>query len=107
MLVRVAEAGGPAFRLRPGEAGISVFDTEAVIPGLQEQEILSEFRPGSLLIGIDPRILEKLNLRLTAIEGAPNLSERLRRAHAEIRPAGELERHEFKRLLRELEEYVH
>jgi hypothetical protein len=107
MVVRVAEVGHPAFQLRPGEAGISVFDTEAVDPPLEEQELLSQFRTGSLLVEIDPTLIERLKLQIIPVEGADVLPERLRRAHAEIRPEQSIERREFKRLLKELQRHVH
>ena len=107
MLVRVAEVGRPAFQLRPGEAGISVFDTESIDPPLEERELLSEFRPGSLILEIDPVIVERLKLRIVPVEGAGVLPERLRRAHAEVRPEPSMQRREFKRLLKELEKHVH
>jgi len=53
MLVRVGEIGKPAFQLRPGEQGLSIFDTDAVSPELRQAEILSEFRPGSVAIELD------------------------------------------------------
>ena len=36
MLIRVADPGMPAFQLRKGEPGLSVFDTDAVTPPLTE-----------------------------------------------------------------------
>ena len=50
MLVRVAAPGRPAFQLRKGEEGISVFDMGAVDPPLTEGEILSAFRPGGVAV---------------------------------------------------------
>lgn len=46
VVVRVATPGQPAFQLRKGEQGISVFDPAAVDPPLTEDEILAAFRPG-------------------------------------------------------------
>jgi hypothetical protein len=50
MVVRVTEPGRPAFLLRKGEEGLSVFDLNAVDPSLTEAEILENFRPGSVLV---------------------------------------------------------
>jgi hypothetical protein len=47
MAVRVTEPGRPAFQLRKGEEGLSVFDPAAVQPPLTESEILDAFRLGS------------------------------------------------------------
>jgi len=107
MSVRVAAADGPVFRLRPGEAGISIFDTQAVDPPIQRDEILNEFRPGSVLIEVDHILVDRLNLQIIPVEGADTLPVRLRQAHAEIRPGEEMTRGEFKRQLKELERHVH
>ncbi len=106
MLVRVGEIGKPAFQLRPGEKGISVFDLEAVAPPLSEMEILVSFRDGSVAILIDPQILKLIGLQVVLVLGSDDLPQRLRNAHAEIRPGDEMTRKEFKSSLRELEEHV-
>jgi hypothetical protein len=50
MVLRVAAPGKPAFQLRKGEEGISVFDLQAVTPPLTEAEVLACFRAGSQAI---------------------------------------------------------
>ena len=47
MLIRITEPGKPAFRLRKGEEGISVFDSDSVEPPLVEEEVAEAFRSGS------------------------------------------------------------
>lgn len=103
MVVRVTEPGRPAFQLRKGEEGISVFDPDALQPPLTEEEILDHFRPGSILVA---RTLEELRvkgLEVVAIPGAESLPQRLRDAHAEIRPGPGMTRRQFKQALTELE----
>lgn len=103
MLIRVTEPGTPGFQLRKGEEGISVFDTEAVVPELTTSEILANFRPGSTAIALDHREVENRGMQIVPILGASFLPERLQEAHAEIRPVEGLTRGEFKQRLKELE----
>jgi hypothetical protein len=103
MLVRVVGPGRPAYQLRKGEEGISVFDTDAVEPPISESEILESFRPGSETV-ICPRAdLEGKGLQVVPIQGADWLPPRLREAHAEIRAGVEMSRAQFKQVLKELE----
>jgi len=103
MLIRVADPLKPAFQLRKGEEGISVFDTDAVDPPLTEQEILQSFRAGSEAIALTAEEVENKGLTVVPIRGAPFLPERLQAAHAEIQPATGMSRGEFKQRLKELE----
>ncbi len=107
MLVRVGEIGKPAFQLRPGEKGLSIFDTEAVSPELSQAEIVAEFRPRSVAIEFGRSELAETGLQIVPVIGRGDLPQRLRDAHAEIRPGDEMTRSEFKRKLRELEDHVH
>jgi hypothetical protein len=103
MIVRVAVPGQPAFQLRKGEEGISVFDTERVDPPLSDREVLEAFRAGSVAIGLTADDLAEHGLILVPVSGAESLPERLQASHAEIRPAAGLNRAQFKQALRELE----
>jgi hypothetical protein len=103
MVVRVAEPGKPAFQLRKGEEGISVFDPQSVTPPLTEAEILDSFRPGSQAIMRSVAEIEQRGLLVVPIPGAGPLPERLRKAHAEIRPGPGMTRPQFKEILKELE----
>jgi hypothetical protein len=103
MIVRITEPGRPAFQLRKGEEGISVFDQEAVKPPLTDSEILNSFRAGSLPVSRSQVEIEAKGLRLVPVPGAQTLPERLREAHAEIQPGPGMTRSEFKKALMELE----
>jgi 2-iminoacetate synthase ThiH len=103
MVVRVADPDKPAFQLRRGEEGISVFDLQAVKPALTETEILESFRPGSQAIVRSVAEIERKGLQVVPIPGAEPLPERLRQAHAEIRPGPGITRGQFKQILKELE----
>ncbi len=103
MVVRVVEPGKPAFQLRKGEEGLSVFDLEAVEPPLIEAEILDSFRVGSQTIVRTISEIEQKGLQVVPIPGAEPLPERLRQAHAEIRPGPGMTRGQFKQILKELE----
>src|SRR4051812_42051709 len=103
MVVRVATSGRPAFELRKGEEGLSVFDPSAVDPPLTEVEILACFRPGSRLVIRPVSAIEATGLIVTPVPGAAPLSPRLRNAHAEIRPGPGMTRDRFKHALKELE----
>src|SRR5262245_36958370 len=50
MFIRVGQEGKPAFQLRKGEEGLSVFDLEAVDPPLTESEVLDAFRAGCITV---------------------------------------------------------
>ena len=50
MLVRISEPGKPAFQLRKGEHGLSVFDRDGIDPPLADEELLEVFREGSVLV---------------------------------------------------------
>jgi hypothetical protein len=102
MLIRVADPSKPAFQLRKGEDGISVFDTDAVDPPLTETEILASFRPGSDAIALTVEAVENKGLKVVPIPGAPVLPDRLQTAHAEIQAGPGMSRGEFKQRLKEL-----
>jgi len=103
MLVRVCEPGKPAFQLRSGELGISVFDLTAVEPPLTEQEILAHFRPNSRAIQRSPGDVAVAGLQIVPILGGESLPDRLRMAHAEVRPRSGMTPTQFKQALKGLE----
>lgn len=103
MLARVVAAGQPAFQLRKGEQGLSLFDLEAVTPPLNEFEVLQCFRSGSSLRMITKEDIERKGLVVIAVPGAESLPERLQAAHMEIRPGAGMSRKAFKQALTELE----
>lgn len=103
MLIRVAQPGRPAFQLRPGEQGISVFDENGVEPPLTETEVLEAFRGGSEAVRVSPETVAAMGLIVAEIPGLPPLSDRLSSAHREIRPPAGMPRGEFKQQLRKLE----
>lgn len=103
MYFRVATPGQRAFQLRAGERGISVFDRDAVEPALADDEVLVAFREGSILIPCTKEEIEKHGLVLVAVPGDESLPDRLRTAHAEIRPSETMNRSQFKAALKELE----
>ena len=105
MFVRVTEAGKPAFQLRNREEGISVFDVNAVEPPLTEAEILEAFREGSTVVLCSADAVAAVGLQVAPIAGAEPLPERLREAHAEIRPVANMTRPQFKAALKELEQH--
>jgi hypothetical protein len=82
MIGRVAEAGKPAFQLRKGEQGLSVFDLDRVDPPLNDGEILASFRPNG-------------GLQIVPVLGDEVLPERLRHAHCEVRPGPGMSRAAF------------
>lgn len=69
MLLRVADPGRPAFQLRKGEEGLSVFDSEVVQPPLPEAEVLAAFRPGSVVISRAVAEVEGKGLTVVAVPG--------------------------------------
>ena len=103
MVIRIAEPGRRAFQLRKGEEGISVFDLEAVEPPLTENEVLGSFRTSSVSVCRSRKEIEEKGLQIVQIPGGEMLPQRLREAHAEIRPGPAMSRAEFKNALRELE----
>ena len=103
MFVRVTEAGKPGFQLRKDEAGLSVFDTDAVGPALTGDEVLEAFRAESQLVFRSRDEIESKGLIIVPIAGGPSLPVRLRDAHAEIRPGPGMPRGLFKKALQELE----
>ena len=103
MVIRVATPGQPAFQLRKGEEGLSVFDPDFVDPPLTVAEILSCFRPGSRSIVRSVPEIEGKGLIVIPVVGDAPLPSRLRLAHAEIRRGQEMTRDQFKQALKELE----
>ena len=102
-VVRIGEPGQPCFQLRPGEEGLSVFDPEAVQPPLEEDEILRQFRPGSVMVVRSMAALGAAGLEVVPVPGAEMLPPRLRQAHREIRPGAGTTRKQFKQALKSLE----
>ena len=103
MVIRVAESGRPAFQLRKGEEGLSVFRLDSVDPPLDEAEVLGSFRPGSFAVIRSIAEIEAKGLIVAFVLGSDSLPARLRSSHAEIRPGLEMTRSEFKQALKELE----
>jgi hypothetical protein len=105
VLIRVTRLGRPAFQLRPGEQGISVFDEYGVDPPLTEIEVLESpaFRGGNEVIQVSAETITAVGLTVVEVPGVLPLSDRLSRAHREIRPAAGMTRGEFKQQLRRLE----
>lgn len=102
-VIRVTEPGRPAFQLRKGEQGISVFDPNAVDPPLTEAEVAAAFRPASRAVVRSTEEIEAKGLRVDVIAGAESLPDRLHQAHREIRPGENMTRQQFKDALKELE----
>ncbi len=103
VVARVSTPGLPAFQLRKGEEGLSVFDPTAVDPPLTEEEILDAFRPGSAVVYRSATEIALLGLEIVPTEGADTLSDRLRLAHREIRAAATMTRSSYKTAIKELE----
>ena len=104
LVARVGSPDAPAFQLRKGEEGLSVFDLDGVAPPLTEDEILDAFRPGSIVVYRTVAEVTDLGLVLVPTDGADVLPGRLRAAHREIRPGPGIARNVFKVTLRKLEE---
>jgi hypothetical protein len=102
-VIRVAEPDRPAFVLRKGEEGISVFRPGATEPPLTESEILDSFRPGSLVVSRTVAEIEQKGMLVVPVPGTERLPYRPREAHAEIQPGPGLTRKQFKQALKELE----
>jgi hypothetical protein len=99
---RVFEVGRPKFQLRKGEEGLSVFDADELL----EDEILPNFRPGSLLCTEQLPSIESFGLKVEKTPGEWNLPARLQENHWEIRPGDAMTRHQFKIALKKLEDAV-
>jgi len=97
------EPGRPAFQLRKGEEGISIFDTDAVEPALTESEILENFRAGSQVVHCSQTEIGRKGLVVVPVLGTHSLPSRLREAHMEIQKGPAMSRGQFKQLLKELE----
>jgi hypothetical protein len=103
VVLRVAMPGQPAFQLRKGESGLSVFRMTAVDPPLTDEEILGVFRPGSIVVHRTASQIAAMGLQLVSSPGAPFLPDRLQAAHEEIQPGNGMDRATFKEKLRDLE----
>lgn len=103
VVARVGTPGQPAFQLRKGEQGLSVFDPTAVDPPLTEDELLDAFRPGSVVLYRPASQVLALGLAVVPTEGAESLPDRLRAAHREVAPGPGMPRPAFKAALKELE----
>lgn len=104
VVVRVATPGQPAFQLRKGELGISVFDPDGVDPPLTEDEILAPFRPGSVVVYRTLEQIVEAGLAVVATPGADVLPERLQASHREVTAPPTVSRAEFKSALKRLED---
>ena len=102
-VVRIATPGHPAFQLRKGEEGLSVFDPDGVEPPLAEEEIVDAFRPGSMVLYRTLMQIKELGLDVIVCDGVDSIPERLRIAHREVRPNPRMSRTAFKSALKELE----
>jgi hypothetical protein len=103
VVARVGSPDRPAFQLRKGEGGLSVFEPSGVDPPLTEAEILEHFRPGSIVVYRTVAQVIEVGLMLLPTPGADVLPERLRTAHREIAPGPGMERPAFKAALKILE----
>lgn len=103
VVLRVASPVHPAFQLRKGEEGLSVFVPSAIEPPLTHEEVLEAFRPGSYILERSSEEIEKLGLLLVEMLGHESLPDRLRAAHYEITPSGDMDRRAFKAALGNLE----
>ena len=96
VVARVAIPDHPAFQLRKGEIGLSVFELAAVEPPISEDELLESFRSESIVVYRTIERVVALGLLIAEIEGTETLSERLRDAHREIVPNPTMTRTQFK-----------
>jgi hypothetical protein len=103
VVVRVATPGQPAFQLRKGEQGLSVFDLQSIVPAVTEAEILAAFQTGSVALTRTVDEIKAAGLELAAVPGDPKLPPRLQQAHAEIVPGPGMTRNQFKTALKGLE----
>jgi hypothetical protein len=107
-VLRVAEEGKPAFQLRSGEKGLSVFDADMVGP----EDVLPSFREGSTTVRRTAEEIEAAGCCAIRTQGDANLPQILQDAHMEIRPGPGLgegmsekaARKRFKKALKELEQ---
>ena len=104
IVVRVGTLGQPAFQLRKGETGLSVFDPHAADPPLTDEEILEPFRSGSVVVYRTLQEVAEMGLQVIETPGAEALPDRLRLAHREIAAATSMTRPEFKTALKRLED---
>jgi hypothetical protein len=103
VVVRVGTPGLPAFQLRKGEEGLSVFDPTGVDPPLTDEEIIDAFRPDSVVVYRTVDQIAALGLEVVPTEGAETLPDRLRISHREVRPGTGMARAAFKKSLKDLE----
>jgi len=104
VVARVATPDRPAFQLRRGEVGLSVFDLSAVEPAISEDELLESFRVGSIVLYRTVAQVAAVGLVVADTEGAETLSDRLRDAHRELVPSPAMTRNQFKAALKFLEQ---
>ena len=104
VVARVATPDLPAFQLRKGEIGLSVFDLSAVDPPISESELLESFRSGSIVLYRTLEQVAALGLLLAESDGAETLSDRLKLSHREIVPNRAMTRNQFKATLKLLEQ---
>ena len=104
VVVRVTTPGQPAFQLRKGELGVSVFDPYGVDPPLTEDEILAPFRAGSVVVYRTLEQIAAAGLVVIETPGADVLPDRLRIAHREVTAPPSASRAEFKSALKRLED---
>jgi RHS repeat-associated protein len=97
---RVYEAEKPAFQLRKGEEGLSVFDAEKVTPA----DVLPSFREGSLVTTQQRQLIESFGLKVEKTLGDESLPQLLRENHFEIGPGDGMTRNQFKQALKSLEQ---
>lgn len=100
--IRVTTPGMPAFQLRSGEEGISVFLRNGVSPALTDTEVLANFRPGSVIVEVSPTQIAAQGLIAVPTPGAPTLPPRLQVSHYEIQPGENMTRNQFKNALKGL-----
>ena len=103
MIKRVTHPDRPAFQLRKGEEGLSVFVREAVDPPLADEEILAAFRADNIVVSRLESMVEEQGLQLVPSSGSEKLPERLRDSHYEIRAGMNQDRATFKKALTSLE----
>jgi hypothetical protein len=88
----------PAFQLRQGELGLSVFDASQV----GESDILPSFREGS---GVTSRTVSEIEGHGLTVEPTPGdqgLPQTLQDAHMEIKPGQDMTRNQFKQAIKKL-----
>jgi molybdopterin-binding protein len=95
---RVTTSGVPAFQLRQGEQGLSVFDASKVGP----TDILSSFREGSGLVTKPISEIQGHGLTVEPTPGDPSLPQNLQDAHMEIKPGPDMTRNQFKQAVKKL-----